>query len=169
MSLYPSQDELLRLIPILRRGRVGPFGAVRDDPPHHETPIPAAPSSLRMATWDASSSTAHVTGENPQLLYRLASPRLVVGVRIRYSHANRQGGPARFQLTWLHPGQSDYTSSQRYAVWSLPTGTHRQTTVWIGQVVSEFRIQPDNQPCDFQIEGVALLEPGAAPPLKGPR
>lgn len=168
-SLHPSQDELIRFIPLLRRGHVGPFGAVRNDPPHHETPIPAAPDSLRMARWDASSSTAHVTGENPQLLYRLASPRMVVGVRIRYSHSNRQGGPARFQLTWLHPGQSVYTPAQRFAVWSLPTGSHKQTTVWIGQVVSEFRIQPDNQPCDFQIEGISVLEPGAAPSSGGPR
>jgi hypothetical protein len=168
-SLYPSQDELSRFIPILRRRRVGPFGGVRDEPPHHEVAIPVTPSSVSFARWDSSSSTAHVTGEDPQLLYRLPSPRPVVGVRIRYSHSNPQGSPGRFQLTWLHPGQSEYTPSQRYSFWTLPTGTHKQTTVWIGQVVSEFRIQPDNQPCDFRIDGITLLEPGAAPSSGGSR
>jgi hypothetical protein len=163
-SLHPSQDELSRLIPFLRRHRIGPFGDVRDDPPYHEAPIPVAPTSLRMARWDASSATARVTGVDPQLVYRLPSPRLAVGVRIRYAHSNPQGSPARFQLGWLHPGQTEYVPSQRYSFWTLPTGTDKRTTVWIGEVVSEFRIQPDNQPCDFHISAITLLEPGPAPP-----
>ncbi|ODU01342.1 MAG: hypothetical protein ABS79_01880 [Planctomycetes bacterium SCN 63-9] len=164
-AIHPSQDELARLLPKLRKGRLGPFRQLRDDPPHRGVSIPVTPTALQLADWDRATSTAHIKGVDPQLVYRLASPRPVLGVRIGYSHSTPDRSPARFQLTWLRPGQSSYNNlpAQRYALWTLPTGSHRQTTVWIDDVVQEFRIQPDNQPCDFQVESIMLLEPDAAP------
>ncbi len=161
--LHPSQDEITRLLPLLRRTRVGPFRFLRDDPPFVEIPMSVKPAALTLARWDAASSTVRVTGVDPQLTYRLSSPRRVAGVRIAYSHANAQGAPARFQFAWRRPGQPAYVDSQRSSNWALPTGKDRQTTVWIDDTVAEFRIQPDNQPCDFQIGEIMLIcpaEPG---------
>ncbi len=157
--LYPSQDEITRLLPLLRRTRVGPFRFLRDDPQFVEIPLSVAPASLSLARWDAATSTVHVTGVDPQLTYRLPSPRHVAGVRISYSHTNAQGSPARFQFAWRRPGQAAYLDTQRSSNWALPTGAHQKTTVWIDDTPAEFRIQPDNQPCDFQIGEITLICP----------
>ncbi len=158
--LHPSQDEISKLLPMLRRSKVGPFRFLRDDPPFVEIPLPVEPSSLSLARWDNVSSTAHVTGVDPQLTYRLPSPRRVAGVRIRYSHANADGAPARFQFGWRRPGQAAYLDTQHASNWALPTGTRRETTVWIDDTLADFRIQPDNQPCDFHIDEIVLICPG---------
>jgi hypothetical protein len=157
--LYPDHDGLARFLPMLRRAGIGPFRALRDDPPFRQTRWPRTPTDTSLARWDPASSTAHVTGVDPQLTYRLPSPRPLAGIRIRYSHSNRQRSPARFQLTWKRPGQANYSHAQRYANWSLPTGVDLQTTVWIDDTVTEFRIQPDNQPSEFGIHEIVLLEP----------
>jgi hypothetical protein len=157
--LHPSQDEIARLLPMLRRTKVGPFRFLRDDPPFVETPLSVMPAGLSLARWDAATRTAHVTGVDPQLTYRLPSPCRVAGVRIRYSHANAEGAPARFQFAWRRPGQAGYLDTQRSSNWALPTGMHRQTTVWIDDTPAEFRIQPDNQPCDFHIGEIMLICP----------
>ena len=157
--LHPSQDEAYRLLPMLRRARIGPFGALRNAPPLIETRLPVAPTEVRLGHWDAATSTVHVTGVDPQVVFRLPTPRRVAGLRIRYTHANAQGAPARFALAWKQPGQSNYVDTQRVAYWTMPTGEDRQTTVWIGDTLGEFRIQPDNQPCEFHISEIVLLEP----------
>ncbi len=103
--LYPSQDEITRLLPLLRRTKVGPFRFLRDYPPFVEIPLSATPAALSLARWDAATSTVHVTGVDPQLTYRLASPRLVAGVRISYSHANAQGVPRDSSLPGNGPAR----------------------------------------------------------------
>jgi hypothetical protein len=155
--LHPEQDEVVRILPILRDAGLGPFGYLRDSPPLHSTALPLRPSHLYLARWEG--NTAQVTGVDPQITFTLARPGPVAGVRIRYAHRNRQGAPARFQLSWKRPGQDEYTSTQRYANWNLPTGEGKETTIWIDDVVAQFRIQPDNQRCQFRIDEITLLEP----------
>jgi hypothetical protein len=165
--LHSSQDEIARLLPMLRRTKVGPFRFLRSNPPLVETRLPVAPTALSLARWDAATQTAHVTGVDPKLTYVLAAPRRVAGVRIRYAHSNAEGAPARFQFEWRRPAQPAYVGTQRSANWALPTGTHRETTVWIDDVLAEFRIQPDNQPCDFHIDEIVAIspaEPGVSQP-----
>jgi hypothetical protein len=154
--LHPNQDEIARLMPKLRNARVGSFKALRDSPTFRETLLPIAPSHVSLARWDG--NTAHVTGVDSQITFTLARPRPVAGIRISYSHSNGQGAPARFNLTWKRPGQSSYAPAQRYANWNLPTGEGRETTVWIDDVIEVFRIQPDNQPCEFRIDKITILE-----------
>ena len=155
--LHPSQDEASRLMPILRKAGVGPFGALIDDPPFRQTRLPLAPVALQSVRWEG--TTAHATGVDPQVTFALPSPRYVAGIRIKYSHANRQGAPARFQATWKGPGQDDHADDRRHADWNLPTGSDRETTIWVDAVLDRFRIQPDNQPCDFRFDEIVLLEP----------
>jgi hypothetical protein len=154
--LNTSQDDILRLMPTLRTARVGPFSKLRDSPTFHETSLPITPIRVALARWDG--KTAHVTGVDPQITFALAPPRPIAGIRINYSHSNRQGAPARFNLSWKRPGQSGYTPAQRYANWTLPTGEGRATTVWVDDIVEHFRIQPDNQPCEFRIDKITVLE-----------
>jgi hypothetical protein len=112
---------------------------------------------VSLARWQE--NTAHVTGVDPYLTYQLTPARPVAGIRIGYSHRNPQGAPARFNLSWKRPGQIGYSATQRFANWALPTGDRKETTVWIDDVVDQFRIQPDNQPCEFRIDQLTILEP----------
>ena len=153
--LHPDQDEIARFLPILHKARLGPFGSLRDSPPFRTTTLPLKPSQLYLATWEG--NTAHVTGVDPQITFTLSRPRPVAGIRIRYAHKNRQGAPARFQLSWKRPGQAGYANTQRYANWNLPTGSGRETTIWIDDVVEQFRIQPDNQRCEYRIDEITVL------------
>ena len=152
-----NHDEVARLLPLLRSAGFGPFRYLRDNPPLVAVRLPVEPTELSLVRWDG--HTAHVNGVDPQITFTLPSPRYVAGIRIRYSHHNPQKAPARFQLTWKHPGQLEYTSDQRYACWFQPTGEGRVTTVWVDDTVDQFRIQPDNQPCEFQIDEIVLLVP----------
>ena len=136
---------------------MGPFGALRDSPVFRETPLPLTPTHVTLGRWDG--KIFHVTGVDPQITFTLTPPRRIAGIRIDYSHSNRQGAPARFNLSWRRPGQAGYSAARRYANWNLPTGAGRSTTVWIDDTVELFRIQPDNQPCDFGIDQITLLEP----------
>jgi hypothetical protein len=155
--LHPSQDEVARLLPMLRDARWGPFGSLQNSPSFRETRLRLDPTRVYLARWDG--TTAHVTGVDPQLTFTLPRPAPVAGIRINYAHANRQGAPARFQLSWKRPGQSSYTDVDRCTNWHLPTGEGRETTVWVDDVLEQFRIQPDNQPCEFRIDKITLLEP----------
>jgi hypothetical protein len=112
---------------------------------------------VRQARWE--DGTAFVTGVDPQLLFTLPQTRYVAGLRLRYSHENPQGAPARFQIAWKRADQADFPADQRYALWALPTGPGRTTTIWVGDAVRQFRIQPDNQPCRFHIAALELLVP----------
>ena len=82
---------------------------------------------------------------------------MIAGIRVRYAHKNLQGADARFSLSWKRPAQAAYNDQQRYANWMLPTGEGKETTIWIDDVVEQFRIQPDNQRGEFRIDEITLL------------
>ncbi len=159
--LYPSHDGASRLLPIMRAGKIGPFAGLRDDPPFREVALPVDPVGSSLVRWDG--ATAQITGVDPQITFALPKPRYVAGIRLDYSHANPQGGPARFQLAWKNSSDRGYGEDRRYANWNLPTGTDQRTTIWIDAVIDRFRVQPDNQPGSFRFGGITLLIPETAP------
>ena len=156
--LHPSQDQLTTELPVLRKAGIGVFAALRDDGgAPREVAVPLAPADVRLARWE--NGTAHVTGVDPYIHFVLPEAVPVAGIRIAYTHANRVGGPARFVFLWTSGGHTPPAATQRYANWALPTGRDRTTTIWVGDTVKEFWIQPDNQPCEFTIVKLDLLVP----------
>ena len=121
--------------------------------------MPLAPADVRLGRWE--NGTAHITGVDPSIHFILPEAVPVAGIRIVYTHANRVGGPARFVFLWTSGGHQPPTPTQRYANWALPTGSNRTTTIWVGDTVKEFWIQPDNQPCEFTIVKLDLLVPAS--------
>ena len=155
--LYPTQEGLADHLRVLRRAGIGLFARLREDPPFREVRISPIPSKLIQATWEGQS--AKVTNVDPYLVYDLPEVRDICGIRLRYSHVNRYGGPAHFKMTWNLNGRSEIASDQHYNNWSLPTGNDREMTVWVGDRVKQFRIQPDNQVCRFDVLELVLLVP----------
>jgi hypothetical protein len=155
--LHRSQDEVAQVLGMLRKARIGIFGSIAPDPAFHEVAVPVTPTRLRLARWE--NGTAIVIGYDPELRYVLPKPCLVAGIRLRYSHANRAGEPARFRVRWTPAAGQPLGPERQYSNWLLPTGKDRVTTIWIADLVHEFEIQPDNQRCEFAVHELTLLVP----------
>jgi hypothetical protein len=154
-TLHPSQDLLAEKIAMLRKARIGVFTNIRSNPNFNEVDLPKTPNSLRLVRWE--NGTAHVSGVDPYLHYVLPRVMAVAGIRIKYFHANKLGGPARFRVRWTSVEGGEPTPSQNYSNWALPTGRDKATTIWIADKVKEFWIQPDNQRCDFTVNEITVL------------
>ena len=155
--LHPSPDELAVAFRGLRRAGVGPFRGLKDDPPFREIPVPPAPVGISLARWEG--GLVRVTGVDPWITFALPEPRYVCGIRLRYSHCNPAGTDARFRVAWTRADQPVHAAGQEFAIWGLPSGRDRDVTVWICEDIARFRIQPDNQPCEFRISKLVLLVP----------
>lgn len=155
--LHPSQEALERPMAMLKRAGVGAFRFLRDNPPFREVEVPLTPSEVRLLRWE--NGKAEVTGVDPWISFKVAKPGYVAGIRLRYSHSNRTATSAHFKVAWKRPGEAQYPAGQDYSIWALPTGKGQEVTIWTCEEVGEFRIQPDNQPCEFEISGLWLLLP----------
>jgi hypothetical protein len=155
--LHPSHDELTTELPALRQARIGVFAELRDNGMLREVAVPLAPAGVRMGRWE--NGTVYINGVDPLIHFILPEAIRVAGIRIAYTHANRAGGPARFVFLWSSRSHQRPNADQRYANWALPTGRNRTTTIWLGDTVKEFWIQPDNQLCEFTIVKLDLLVP----------
>ena len=156
-DLHPDSHRLGQLLPLFRAGKIGPFVKLVDNPPFQEIKIAVEPVQVRQARMEG--ITARVLGVDPQITFALPRPRYVAGIRLRYSHTNPQGGPARFIATWKGPEDRTASAARRYANWQLPTGSQLETTVWVDATIDEFQIQPDNQPGLFRFDAITLLIP----------
>jgi hypothetical protein len=158
--LHPSQEALHESLGMLRQAGIGRYRSLQDDPPFQEIPVDRSPAEVHLARWNQ--GDVEVTGPDPWLKFDLPSPAPVCGIRLHYSHANPEGAPARFRIAWRRGADRGFPPEQQYANWNLPTGANRSTTIWVDDVVSQFRIQPDNRPCRFSISELTLLvAPGA--------
>lgn len=157
--LSTSHDKLTPNFQALQREKIGPFARMRSDPPMVEIPLALNPSFLSLARWDGSTKTIDATGVDPWVQFRLAEPSEVAGLRIVYSHDNGSRTSPWFKLLWRRPDQAAFPKDQIYQRWTMPTGPDQSITAWIDSPVAEFRMQPDNRPCRFQIQEVVLLIP----------
>jgi hypothetical protein len=153
--LHPSQDELARQFALLRRARVGLFAELADNPAFREVRVAVDPAEVVLGSWK--SGSFHGTGIDPYLRYVLPRAEKVAGVRLAYSHVNPAGTPGRFRFLWASAPDTGPAPGQAFANWALPTGSDRETVIWIDDTIQEFWIQPDNQPCDFAVRRLTLL------------
>jgi hypothetical protein len=153
--LHPSQDVLAEKLAMLRKAGVGVFRSIQPDPTFREVQFAVTPADTSMVGWD--NGTAHVTGVDPSLHYVLPRTQMLAGIRIKYSHANKLGAPARFRLMWTSVAGTSATPAQSYSNWALPTGRDQVTTIWVEDAVKEFWLQPDNDRCEFTVHEITLL------------
>jgi hypothetical protein len=162
-AIHPNQDVLAESLRLLRRAGVGPFARLQDDPPFREVPLPVAPARVHEMTWDQGAGRA--TGVDPYLVFRLPAPRPVAGIRLTYTHTNRDGTSPRFRVDWKAHDRDEFTTERGYEDPYAVTGPAEVTrTVWVADVVGEFRIHPDDQPCSFALTALVLLVPTDARP-----
>jgi len=153
--LHPSQRAMHDYLEMLRDAKIGKLEKIRLDPSFREQPVEPIAADVRLAKWSEGEIVA--MGVDPWVRFDLPAPIKVAGVRIRYDHHSDEGGPARFRLAWHSAGQVDFPPEKQYGEWNLETGDGHEVTVWIDDVISSIRLQPDNRPCRFQIRELTLL------------
>jgi hypothetical protein len=159
--LHPSQEALHESLEMLGHAGIGRYRWLQEDPRFQEISVDRSPVEVRLARWNE--GEMEVTGPDPWVRFELSSPTPVCGIRLHYSHASPEGAPARFRIAWRRAADRGFPPEQQYANWNLPTGENRSTTIWVDDVVSQIRLQPDNHPCRFTISELTLLvAPSAA-------
>jgi hypothetical protein len=153
--MFPSHDLLTKELALLRKTRIGLFGRIPPDPVFRELDVPVKPAATGMIRWK--NGTAHATGVDAYLQYKLPTALNVAGIRLNYSHTNAVGSAARFRMWWTPTEGTQPPPEHSYSNWALPTGSDLVTTIWIAEVVKEFRIQPDNQRCEFTVNEITVL------------
>jgi hypothetical protein len=153
--MFPSHDVLTKELSLLRKARVGVFARIQPDPDFREHALPVKPATSSMVRWK--NATATVTGVDAYLQYKLPTALNVAGIRLKYSHTNALGSAARFRMWWTSTEGIQAAPDQSYSNWALPTGRDQITTIWIVDTVKEFRLQPDNQRCEFTVNEITVL------------
>ena len=155
--LHPSQEIFHEALEQLHQAGIGKYRVLRMDGRFKEQAVPLGPE-LQSGHGNRRGEF-HVDIKNPDswCIFDLPAPSQVCGIRMRFTLENPNGTPARFRLAWQRPGQETYPADQQYSNWNFYGGKDQVTTIWIDDIVTRFRIQPDNRPCRFTVSELTLL------------
>lgn len=151
-----SPDVVALGLRTFQRAGIGVFKDLQEDPPFREIPLPLEPTAVGQLTW--SDGTAQGSGPDSYLVFSLPEPRYVAGVRIAYTHANESGSSPVFRVCWKEKDQTDFPPGQSFSSRYLGTG-QATVTIYIGEVIEQLRLHPDDRPFQFYFESMVLLVP----------
>jgi hypothetical protein len=103
--------------------------------------------------------TAHGTGGDPNVVFRLPQARFVAGVRMRYAYPDTDGRPVYFKLFW-GTGDQGFDDQHRYLNFFLErSAKEREVTIWIGEWIDRVCVHPDNDGGAFTIRELVIVVP----------
>jgi hypothetical protein len=163
-----NQVEFAGRLEMLHRGRIGPYRALKVNPPFVEEPLPIVPAAVsKGVSWKG--ETARMPGPDAYLDFVLPQPRYVAGIRltVRYldlPNVNLRLPQAwkndllsetcpRLQLNWKTEEQAkyvevpwwEYTKARFQEERYLSPDPREQTiTIWVADTIDQVRIYPDN-------------------------
>jgi hypothetical protein len=157
----PDTEYLAARLRLLHRAAVGPFRYLADDPVPVEVPLPVVPAATSQMTW--ANGTGQAWGEAPHLVFALAQPRRVYGVRLRYAVTLPQPlAPAaeRLRVFWKRGSQEPFARERSYWIpLREPEPAEKTVTIWIWDEIEQLRIDPAGGPCTLQLAELVLLVP----------
>lgn len=168
--LHPHPDVVGDYLPMLRDAGIEPYTHLANDPAFVAIPVPLAPAEIKELEWDATTSTANVTGYRSHLMFKLGVPKRIAGIRLRYTHSKPSGGIPYVSVYWKN-GRADDFDTERFTKYSATgdranwrRGTYvrlndseSMMTIWVLGEIDAIRIQPDFEPCTFTIHELTLL------------
>ena len=155
---FSLNDQLGEYMRMLHRASIGPFRSLQADPALREVELPIVPGGLDKMTWEG--GTGRATGIDPSVVFTLSEPRFVGGIRITYSYPDTDGSPLYFRVFWRKSDQGDFNEHQFYLNAFLERASGERTvTIWVGDMIDQFRINPDNKYSYFKINKIVLLIP----------
>lgn len=98
-----SQPEFAECLRMLRRGRIGPYRRLNEDPNFQEIPLPLQPAQAQGVTWSGEGKGV-AAGSKSYLEYHLPEPRFLGGIRLTIAYPERPAaapGDPPAPLPWL--------------------------------------------------------------------
>jgi uncharacterized membrane protein YfbV (UPF0208 family) len=155
--------DVLRRFNVLRERQIGRYATPRI---FRETPLSPIPTTARgMEAVSSSAGQWRITGDDPQMEYRLPSPQRVSAIRIRFGFpdAAKTAGSATtprqvsFQLFW---DSGKGFSEEDSAVESSAVASDGTVTFYIGgETVQALRFDTETKPEVIEVKEIHLLTP----------
>lgn len=173
--LHVNQDILTDYLPMLRKAQVGAFVALKQDPIFEEIQIPYSYRTAERIVFQG--DTAFTEDYLGYVGFVLPESRHVHGVTLKFTNSDlKKAAPFRMYFwsgkkmkqnighnVWkegynsiFYQPTGDRMNWER-ATWLKQLDTISTTTVWINDMLQEFRIYPDLEPCAFFLVEVKLL------------
>jgi len=153
-----ERGQLLELLsPEIRRK---PESA--NDVPLREVPVPVTPAALGEMKWQ--DGVGEVRGGESYLDFALPRPWRVAAIQLKYSYEH-DNTPAVLRALWRRSDWEDFGKDKRGGAVKLPTNPGERTaTIWVDEVIDQFRIHPNTKACSFKLAEIVLLVPESGQP-----
>lgn len=161
---YYVHERLERYLRLLRDSRYGDYSNLPADPLFREVHLTPPPSAVTGLVWDGKGGRA--TSDAPEMVFDLAYPMWIAGIRMKYSSVNPGGWNPVLQVGWRACGEGQTRQWRAYQHILLKSDSREVVVpVWIYDTVDRIRICPDKRPCDFTLSEIVLLVPEGEPML----
>jgi hypothetical protein len=168
-SLCPwaSQEELAAFFRMLHHAGIGQFRLLEQDAYLEEAAGPIEPVDGSQTTADHGIRSGFRIA--PFLSFALREPQFISAVRLKFSYRETGGEPVLFRMFWKNSRQNDFSEAERSIRLALGENLSRsvemelrdkEVTIWINDVIDEFRVYPDIKPCSFEVSAIRLLVAG---------
>ncbi|WP_373521802.1 hypothetical protein [Aquiflexum sp.] len=173
--LHVNQDILTDYLPMLRESRVGNFVALKQDPIFEEIQLPYNYLTFERAVFQG--DTVFTEDYLGYIGFVLPEPLHVNGVMLKFTNSGlKKAAPFRTYFwssrkmeqnigyhetkegyNWINYQPTGDRMNWAKATWLKQDERVPSTTVWMNDMLQEFRIYPDIEPCAFQLIEVKLL------------
>ncbi|MHC4831147.1 MAG: hypothetical protein ACYTFT_12480 [Planctomycetota bacterium] len=90
-------------------------------------------------------------GSDPQVVYTLAAPEYVDGVRLEYQLTTPDMTPAELQVFWSLTGSFGFAEHRSQTLSVPSTDQRHESTFWIHDTLDALRVDPARGPCTFRL------------------
>ncbi len=179
------QVEFIKLMRMAHQRGKGIYRNLNDVPTMEKPLGRPAPIRTHDVKWRMD-GTAECVGDDPHMTFDLGRPEHVIAIRLHYG-VSKTPPPLQFEAYWRNSTKEEFTEKERYYRTLLPPdGEERKlvardfhpneswrkqragesidrfwVTIPVDAFIDEFRIDPNNGPCDFKIEEIVLVVPAA--------
>jgi hypothetical protein len=173
--LHVNQDILTDYMPMLRESGVGSFISLKQDPIFEEIQIPVNHPTFDRVVFRG--DTAFTQDYLGYIGFVLPEARHVHGIKLKFTNSGlKKSAPFRTYFwssikieqniayheknqgyNWINYQPTGDRMNWVKATWLKQHEKESTTTVWINDMLQEFRIYPDLEPCAFHLIEVKLL------------
>lgn len=157
--LYPIPAVLAERLEMLRIAKAGPYArpqAFPGDSPCREVAVPVSRLGEHEMFFD--DGVFQGVGSDPFVVYALAKPSYVCGVRLTFTLTNPSMVAPVMQVFWADSAHSEIQEGRRSSAVPIDRSTAvQERIVWIYGNVDRLRIDPDQQPCTFDLREITFL------------
>jgi hypothetical protein len=161
-----SQEDKARFVAwmrLLHQAGIGQFRSLKDAPPSfREIPFLEKPIVASQLT-TSKDGVGHALGRDAFLAFTLEKPRLVYGIRLKYSYKNA-GIPQELHVSWKNGDRNDVGSVRSLSLQLKTEPKEGTVTVWVYDTIDQFYVRMFHSlhpSVVFEVSEIVLLVPSA--------